>query len=142
MEVTHCNIITMAIKSESAVERGAERGGRARMSKGRSGRRDFQQQEGDVRLFSLWNADWTCGRAAAFHVEHKVASLRVFLSCCFIPLFHISRPVLLFLHLLQLIFLFGRSGPVSPQVSQECFSYCHFALTRTARMFEHAKVAR
>lgn len=51
MQVTHCNIIAMAIKSESAVERGPDRGGRARMSKGRNGCRDFQQLESDAGLF-------------------------------------------------------------------------------------------
>lgn len=51
MEVTHCNIIAMAIKSESSVERETGRGGRTRMSEGRSGCRDFQQLESVVRLF-------------------------------------------------------------------------------------------
>lgn len=141
MVVTHCNIIAMAIKSESTVEGGAERGGKARMSRGRNGRRDFQQLKWRE-LFSVWNTECVCSRATALH--------RVFYTACFChaassPCFT-SAALLSFFFTsssLSSSFLFRLPGAVIPQVSQEeCVFHCWFTLTRAARMFEHAKAAR
>lgn len=125
MEVTHCNIIAMAIKSESPVARGAERGGRARMSKGQNGRRDFQQLESDVRLFFSVKHWLYKGAGPLFYIWNaKLLPSACFCHAASSPSF-ISSPVLLFLHLLQFIFFLPLLPAWSNQpsvLSGVCFS--------------------